>query len=372
MRRRKAVTIRDVAQLAEVSVSTVSQILNGNVQYVGEAKRERVLSAVQELQYRPNAIARSMVKRKTATVGVVFTSVVGDLFLPIVERIQDVLRPQGYNIILASTPDVESEIQAIETLKAQQVDGFIFVSFMSTGSQCESTHLLSLKEEGIPFVVINRPFSQVYDINQIRFNHKEAGYLATQHLINLGHTSIATISGPLDHVPPWESAIERQQGWLEALKEHDLEVVPEWIYDGRYSYEGGYEAAQWLLEHWDTGRKRPTALFAANEKMTLGALRAFYYHGVRVPHDIALVTVGDPSFAAHIFPALTTFAHPIIEAGDIATRILLDQLHATDSLPTQNILLSYQLHVRESCGTNPEPNQISYSSTLASMNHSSQ
>src|SRR6266700_7935774 len=102
--RRKAVTIRDVAQLAQVSISTVSQVLNGNTQYVVEAKRERVLSAVQELQYRPNAIARSMVKRKTATVGVVFTSIVCDLFLPIVECIQDVLRPQGYNIILASTP----------------------------------------------------------------------------------------------------------------------------------------------------------------------------------------------------------------------------------------------------------------------------
>ncbi len=323
MKRRKAVTIRDVAQLA-----------------------------------------------KTATVGVVFTSIVCDLFLPIVECIQDVLRPQGYNIILASTPDVEREIQAIETLKAQQVDGFIFVSFMSENSRCECAHLLPLKEEGIPFVVINRPFSQEYDINQIRFNHKEAAYLATKHLINLGHTSIVTISGPLHHVPPWESAIERQQGWLEALKEHDLEVVPEWIYDGRYCYQGGYEAAQWLLEHRDIGQKRPTALFVANEEMTLGALRAFYYHGIRIPHDVALVTVGDPSYAAHMFPALTTFAHPIMEAGRIATRILLDQLHATDSLPTQNILLSYQLHVRESCGTKPEPNHISYS-TLTSANHSS-
>lgn len=360
--RRKAVTIRDVAQLAEVSVSTVSQILNGNTQYVGEAKRERVLNAVQALQYRPNAIARSMVKRKTATVGVVFTSIVCDLFLPIVECIQDVLQPQGYNILLASTPDVESEIQAIETLKAQQVDGFIFVSFMSEDSHTECAHLLSLKGEGIPFVVINRPFSKEYDINQIRFDHKEAAYLAVKHLIQLGHTSIATISGPLQHVPPWESAIERQQGWLEALKEHDLEVVPEWIYDGRYSYEGGYEAAQWFLEHWEhwhEQRKRPTALFVANEHMTLGALRAFYYHGVRVPHDIALVMVGDPEYAAHMFPALTTFAHPIIEAGQIATRILLDQLHTTDSLPTQNILLSYQLHVRESCGSNPGPEGFS-------------
>lgn len=355
--RRKSVTIRDVAQLAQVSISTVSQVLNGNNQYVGEAKRDRVLAAVQALQYRPNAIARSMVKRRTATVGIMITSVMGNLFIPIVECIQEVLHPLGYNIILASTPDVESEIQAIEALKAQQVDGFIFMSFRSSRSQYRSDHLLHLKEEEIPFVVINRPLEKDYDINQIQFNEWETGYLATKHLINLGHTSIATISGPLDQIPPWRSAMERQRGWLEALKEQDLEVVPEWVCDGRYSYEGGYKAAQQLLKHWEKEQRRPTAIFVANEHMALGALRAFYYHGVRVPHDIALVTVGDPAYAAHMFPALTTFSHPLKEAGHIATHILLDQLHSSDTLSTstQNIVLSYQMHIRESCGTIPEP-----------------
>src|SRR5579862_1044204 len=312
--RRKAVTIRDVAQLAQVSVSTVSQILNGNTQYVGEAKRERVLNAVQELQYRPNAIARSMVKRKTATVGVVFTSILGEIFVPIVKCIQDVLRPQGYNIILASAPDLDSEILAIETLKAQQVDGFIFMSFMAMGLRNQSAHLVRLKEEGFPLVVINRALEKEYDLDQIQFNHWETGYLATKHLINLGHTRIATISGPLHHIPPWLSSIERQRGWSQALSEHDLEIVPEWILDGGYSYEGGYKAAQQLIRHWETGREHPTAVFVANEQMTMGALRAFYYQGMRVPHDLALVTVGDPSYAAHMFPTLTTFAHPLTEA----------------------------------------------------------
>jgi|SRR6266700_950529 len=353
--RRKAVTIRDVAQLAQVSISTVSQVLNGNTQYVVEAKRDRVLSAVRELQYRPNAIARSMVKRQTATVGVVFTTVLGNLFVPIVEHLQDVLRPQGYNIILASSPDTESESQAIEALKAQQVDGFIFMSFRSATSQHNTAHLLRLKEEGIPLVVINRSLERECDLNQIQFNHWETGYLATKHLINLGHTSIATISGPLHDVPPWQSAVERQQGWLQALKEHDLGVVAEWICDGHYTYQGGYEAAQQLLEQWETEQRRPTALFVANDNMTLGALRAFYYHGVRVPQDVALVSVGDPAYAEHMFPALTTFAHPLKEAGHLAAHILLDQLSAPNAVQTQKVMLSYQLHVRESCGTNPEP-----------------
>jgi LacI family transcriptional regulator len=353
--RRKTATIRDVAQLAQVSVSTVSQVLNGNTRYVKEAKRESVLKAAQELQYRPNAIARSMVKRRTATIGVVFTSVVTDLFVQIVESIQEILRPEGYSIILASAPDVESEIQAIETLKAQQVDGFIFMSFMFENFQKQSVHLLRLKEDGIPLVVINRPFEQDYDLNQIQFNHKEAGYLAAKHLINLGHTSIATISGPLHHDPPWLSAIDRQEGWLQALQEHNLAIVPEWICDGNYTYEGGYEATRQLLKHCKRGSQRPTALFVANDKMALGALRALYYQGVQVPRDIALVAVGDPPYAAHTFPALTTFAHPIAQAGHLATRILLDQLHSNDITQTQRVMLSYPLLIRESCGTNPEP-----------------
>jgi DNA-binding LacI/PurR family transcriptional regulator len=358
--RRKAVTIRDVAQLAQVSISTVSQVLNGNTQYVVEAKRERVLSAVRELQYRPNAIARSMVKRQTATVGIVFTTVLGNLFVPIVEHIQEILRPLGYNIILASAPDTESEVQAIEALKAQQVDGFIFMSFRSASSQHHTAHLLRLKEEGIPLVVINRSLSQDDDLNQIQFNHWETGYLATKHLINLGHTSIATISGPLHDVPPWQSAVERQQGWLQALEEHKLAIIPEWICDGHYTYQGGYQAAQQLLEQWSREQKQPTALFVANDNMTLGVLRAFYYHGIRIPKDVALVSVGDPAYAVHMFPALTTFAHPLEEAGHLAAHILLDQLSAPNAVPTQKIMLSYKLHVRESCGSNPEPQKVQF------------
>ena len=117
-----------------------------------------------------------------------------------------------------------------------------------------------MKEEGIPFVVINRPFSREYDIHQIRFNDEEAGYLAAKHLINLGHTSLGTMSGLLHHVPAWESAVERQQGWLKALREHDLEVVPEWIYDGGYSYEGGFEGPKGSLSIGGRGEATNGAL----------------------------------------------------------------------------------------------------------------
>jgi LacI family transcriptional regulator len=348
--RRKAVTIRDVAQLAQVSVSTVSQILNGNSHYVGADKRERVLQAVEELQYRPNAIARSMVKQHTATVGMVFTSVIDKVFIHTINSVQATLGPKGYTILLANTPEIESEIQAITALLDRQVDGVIFVSMSAVS---ESTHLFQLKKANVPFVVINRPLELDYDFNQIHWNDWEAGYLATQHLLNLGHTSIATISGPLHDQPRWQSAFDRQQGWQQALADYGISALPTWSCDGNYTYQGGYAATMQILKR--AGAERPTALFVANEEMAVGTLRALHYARIRVPQEVALVSIGDTSFAAYMTPALTVLAHPIAEAGQIAARLLLEQFAANEPLPTQKIMLNFDLRIRESCGSNAEP-----------------
>ncbi|GHO78850.1 LacI family transcriptional regulator [Ktedonobacter sp. SOSP1-85] len=353
--RRKTVTIRDVAQRAQVSVSTVSQVLNGNHSYVSADKRERVLQAAEELQYRPNAIARSMVKQRTGTVGMIFTSVVDHLFIHTIKSAQAVLRPEGYTIFLADTPDIKSEIQAIAALQDRQVDGFIFVSMTSVA---DSAHLQRLKEEEVPFVVINRPRVQAYDFNQIQWNDWEAGYLATRHLLNLGHTSITTISGPLQGEPHWQSASDRLEGWQQALAEQGITASPDWVFDGNYTCQGGYEATIQLLKQAGSKSKLPTALFVANEEMSIGVLRALHYAGVRVPQDIALVNVGDTSFTAHMTPALTTLAHPVAEAGQIAAQILLKQFAVKELLPAQKVMLSFAMRIRESCGSNPEPSEL--------------
>lgn len=350
--RRKTVTIRSVAQRAQVSVSTVSQILNGNSSYVSAAKRERVLQAVEELQYRPNAIARSMVQRRTKTVGMVFTSVVDHLFIHAIKSAEAVLRPEGYTIFLSDTPDVESEIQAITALLDRQVDGFIFVSMTSVS---DSAHLLHLKEAAVPFVVINRPLEEGLDFNQVHWNDWEAGYLATRHLLSLGHRHIATISGPLQGLPHWQSAFDRHLGWQQAMAEQGIEPSPDWAFDGNYTYQGGYAATLQLLKQAGAKSKLPTALFIANDEMAVGTLRALHYAGVRVPQEIALVNIGDTPFTTHMAPALTSLAHPVAEAGKIAAQLLLEQFATDDPLPTQNIPLSFEMRIRESCGSKPEP-----------------
>jgi len=354
--RRKTTTIRDVAQMAGVSVSTVSHVLNGNDQHVGTAARQRVLEVVEELNYRPNAIARSMVKRKTATVGLIITEVDNPFFVPVVESANAVLREAGHHILLASAPDLESEKKAIEMLRAKQVDGIIFMA----RSLCyPNDHLARLKEDGVPLVVINRSMGDS-GVNQILLDDRGAGYSATRHLLNLGHTLIGTICGPIHNDPPRRSAVERHQGWQEALQERGLGALSAWIVEGGYTYEGGYQAARTILaQAREKTQERPTALFIANEMMAMGALKALHQARIRVPQDIAVVTIGDPPFLPYTVPALTTQSHPVPEAGRLAARILLDWFKEGEPAQAHNVTLSSTLVVRESCGANPSISNIS-------------
>ncbi|HEX2913268.1 MAG TPA: LacI family DNA-binding transcriptional regulator [Chloroflexia bacterium] len=340
------ITIREVAAKAGVSVSTVSHVLNGNDQHVSQATRERVLEVVRSLNYRPNAIARSMIKRATATIGLVITDLQNPLFAPVAEGVEAVLRDQGYQIILASSTGLEGEIRAIETLRQQQVDGFIF---MALSVRYPSDHLLKLNDEGVPFVLINR-YIESNKISRVHFDDYGAGQTGTRHLLNLGHRRIGSITGPLDIVQSRRSALDRHRGWLDTLAAEGIKPPPEWVIEGDYSFESGYEAAQDLLYRIPASLGRPDALFVANDAMAMGALKALYEAGVGIPNDIAVVTVGDPPFAAFTIPALTTVALPVMEAGKQAARILLEKLKSPKPLPAQNVKLDCTLIVRESCG----------------------
>ncbi len=347
---RQAITMRDVARHAQVSISTVSQILNGNAHYVGAEKRERVLAAISELNYRPNVIARSMVKGRTMTIGLVITEIENALFAPVTSAVEKTLQAEGYHILLARAPNVAGEREAIETLRARQVDGIIFM-FLSINTP--SDHLTRLKDECVPFVVINRPL-QDQEINQILFDDRGAGYLATRHLLKLGHTRIATISGPLDHEFVWWSAQERYLGWRQALEEQHIPILPEWMVPGHYNHADGYCAVQQILaKTWGTPAQ-PTAIFIANDAMAVGALKALHQAHIRIPQDIALTTIGNPSYMAYTTPALTTLAHPVPEAGRLAARFLLDWFSHGKPAQPQHVLLDFSLQIRESCGANTE------------------
>ncbi len=342
--RRKTVTIRDVAKKAGVGVSTVSYVLNGDDIHVGAATREHILATIKELNYRPNAIARSMSRKKTATIGVIITEIGNPMFVSVIQGIEGVLREEGYHIILASANNVEREISAIETLRDQQVDGFIF---MAVSVHYPESHLDQLQAEEIPFVVINRSLDNT-TISQISFDDYGAAREATQHLIDLGHRAIGTVTGPRQESKAkmrHRSAVQRYAGWYEALQNNGLDVVDDWILPGQYTYEGGYEAGQRLLAL----PTRPTAVFAANDDMSIGLFKAFYDADVRIPDAMSVITIGDPPFAAYTGPALTTFALPVIEAGQVAARMLVNWLGNGRPDQPSNIVLKCTPRIRDSC-----------------------
>ncbi len=340
---RKAVTIRDVAKRAGVGISTVSYVLNGHDQHVSANTREEILAVARELNYRPNAIARSMVKQSTATIGLIITELQNPLFAPIMEGLEEISRREGYHILLASADDAESEVNAVELMRGQQVDGFIF---MSLSMRFPTEHLARLAADDVPFVVINRDLEPGL-FNQIQFDDKGAGQHATQHLINLGHQRIGTICGPQK---ARRSAVTRHEGWQDALASQGLPIVQDWIVDGEYTYEGGYRAAQRLLPIIRRAQEPPTALFIANDMMAFGALWALQEAGIHIPQDLAIVTIGDPPFAAYTIPPLTTLALPVVKAGQIAARLLIDWLKYDKPAHNQHIVLDFDLKIRQSCG----------------------
>jgi len=342
----KGPTIQDVALRAGVSISAVSHVLNGNTQRVGPEKRARVLEVVRELNYRPNAIARSMVRRSTRTIGLVITSVSNALFSPVTIGVEEILRGHGYQLVLANVETSDDEMAAVEALRAQQVDGFIF---MSNTINTFKAHMLQLKQEQIPFVTINRNLDDA-EFHRVHFDDVGAGRIATQHLLSQGHTRFGTLAGPLDAKPVWQSAHDRHRGWQQALEQHQIAIEPDWVIRSPYDFEGGYQATKQLLATIQTAYDRPSALFIANDAMAIGALKALYEAGLRVPQDIAVVCVGDPPYAAYTIPALTTVTLPVIEAGRVAARLLMDCLADTPPGYAQGITLLGDLKIRESCG----------------------
>jgi LacI family transcriptional regulator len=337
----KLVTIREVAKQAGVAISTVSYVLNGYERRVKAATSERVLEVVKQLNYRPNAIARSMVKRKTATIGVIVAGLENPVIIAVTEGVAEVLRANGYHMVLASAPDFASELEAVETLRSQRVDGFIF---MSRTVELPDEHLSGLKADNLPLVVINRSLTDT-EISLVQFDDLGAAYLATRHLIELGHRRIGIISGPIHNEPAWQGAIARFQGWQKALAETYLPVVPEWVQVSDYTLEGGYQATGQLLR---TVSELPSALFVANHSLAVGALKALNIAGVDVPQTIAVTAVGDAPFSAYTVPALTTVAMPLAEAGRIATTILVNWIKTGQPPAPQKILLHGTLQVRDS------------------------
>jgi LacI family transcriptional regulator len=337
------VTIRDVAARAGVSPTTVSHVIN-DTRPVSAELRSRVEAAMAELGFQPNALARSLRRKRTHTLGLIVPDSANPFFAEVGRGIEDTSFAAGYSVILCNSDgDPARELLYMDLLVQKQVDGVLLVP---TGDQAKLAG--ALRTRNIPVVVIDRDVPDV-PIDRVHIDNVAGGYLATRHLLELGHRRIGYIGGP-PHLSP---VPDRSAGYRHALQKAGLPIDEQLIVDGNFRDVGGYNGAQALFALPDP----PTAIFAGNDLMAIGALAAARDAGIAVPTDLSIVGFDDIHLAGYINPPLTTIAQPKYELGVIAAELLLARLAEPD-LPPQRRLLQAQLIVRQStaaCRTVPVP-----------------
>jgi len=330
------VTLKDVARQAGVSVATASRALGG-YGYVSPETRSKVLRAARLLDYHPNALARSMVKKRTHTLGVVVSDNANPFFAAVVRGIEDVVHRHGYAVILCNADeDPEKEEMYLRILREKRVDGLLLAPSGEAGR-----FLRAWAREGLPLVLIDRKIEGIA-ADAVIVDNRSGAKEAVAHLIGLGHRRIGTICGPQQVY----TGFERLQGYLEALREARIPVEKDLIREGNFKQDSGYRLAREFLEMDDP----PTALFVANNLMTIGALLALREAGVRIPQDMAVVGFDDMEWASILTPPLTAVAQPAYALGANAAQLLIQRLLRGPSPQPQEIVLKTRLVVRESCG----------------------
>jgi LacI family transcriptional regulator len=326
--------MKDVARMAGVSTSTVSHVIN-NDRFVSEAIREKVEAAVKSLNYAPSALARSLKLNQTRTIGMLITASTNPFYSELVRGVERSCFERGYSLVLCNTEGDEQRMNRnLETLMQKRVDGLLLL--------CTETHQPSpeimQRYPSVPTVMMDwAPFDGTSDL--IQDNSLLGGDMATQHLIDKGHTRIACITGPLDKTP----ARLRLEGFLVAMDRAGLPVPDGYQITGDFEFSGGFEAMQSLLAQKD----RPQAVFIGNDAMAVGAYQALYQAGLRVPDDIAVVGYDDIELAQYMTPPLTTIHQPKDELGELAIDVLIHRI-AQPGLQPQRLQLTPVLMERGS------------------------
>jgi len=310
---KRAATIQDVAARAGVSITTVSRVINDTDYPMRPETRRRVLEAIEALDFRPSPLARGLLGKSTRTIGLIIPDI-SNPYYPLLSRgVEDVASEHGYTVIFCNTDRKVAKLRNyLEVLREKQADGIIFAG----GGMDTEGDPLPLTEIGSPVVLVGRhrlPFPSV------QVDNVGAALVATEHLIQLGHRRIAFIGGPT----ALSSARDRLKGYRRAMEQAGLPIDDGMVREGDFGHDSGYRACVSLLEDVSP---RPTAIFAANDQMALGAMAAALDLGVRVPDELAVVGFDDIPAGRFVRPSLTTISLPTYEMGTTAARLLLKML----------------------------------------------
>ena len=308
------ITIYDVAREANVSMATVSRVVNGNPN-VKPSTRKKVLETIERLGYRPNAVARGLASKKTTTVGVIIPDISSIFHAELARGIEDIATMYKYNIILSnSDQNKDKELHLLNTMLGKQVDGIIFMS----GNVQEQSE----------------------EIPSVNIDYEQAAYDAVNALIEKGHRKIGYVSGPEEE--PINS-LKKNEGYKRALKEANISYNEDYVAEGDYTYDSGIEAVQQLLKLED----RPTAIFVGTDEMALGVIHGAQDEGVSIPEDIEVLGFDNTRLATMVRPQLSTVVQPMYDIGAVAMR-LLTKLMNKEQVDSNIVQLPHRIEYRNS------------------------
>ncbi len=332
-------TIHDVAKRAGVAPITVSRVIN-NSGYASEETRQRVQAAVLELGYVPSGPARSLRSKRTNSIALVLTDITNPFFTTVARGVEDVASQAGFTVTYCNTDEDElKQRKNLDLLLQQQVDGIILVPALSRPDA-----LTYIRGHNMPFVVLDRRMPGA-EFDVVRCDSEDGAFQLVNHLLELGHRKIAVLTGP----EGTSTADDRLIGYQRALAEAGVAENSSLVRRGSFTQDSGYEMAANVIEEMFP----PTAIFAANNFIAIGAMKALLERGLQVPEDIALVGFDDLPPALLMFPFLTVAAQPAYEMACVATRLLLARISDEMSAEYQEIVLPTKLIVRESSGHAP-------------------
>lgn len=333
-----SITIKDIAKMANVSTASVSRVLN-NPEKVKADTRAVIEDIIKKNNFKPNALARGLLKNATNTIGVVIPDI-NNLFYPAVIRgIEDYFEQMNYNIFLCNTDiKIEKEIKYVNTLLEKRVDGILFLGTRPV-DQSKSNHIKALSER-IPVLIINDTIlgSKVYSVVT---DEIEGAYKIVKYLLELGHTRIAHITGDSEY----STYQNKKEGYLTALGEHHIKLGDDYIIKDVPYPEGGYRAAMKLLDMAGA----PTAIFTASDQIAVGVIKAVFEKGYRIPEDISIAGYANIPMSGYLYPELTTVDQFPYETGRIAAETLYKLING-EKLMQKRIILEPQLLIRKSCG----------------------
>jgi LacI family repressor for deo operon, udp, cdd, tsx, nupC, and nupG len=326
--------MENVAKLANVSIATVSRVFTGS-DTVADETRKKVMEAVKELNYHPNVLARQLRMMETKTIIVIVPDITNTFFSQVLRGIEIIARSNGYRVLLGDTGnDITIEHEYLKALYEKHADGLVLLTARMDRNTIESL------TEKYP-VVLACEYLEGSNVPTVSIDNISAARKATEHLIKLGHKRLAHITGPMNVI----LSRDRLEGYKQAMKTYGLEIDPLLITEGDFYYETGYDLMLKLMSI----NNPATAIFAANDEMAIGAIKAIQSQGLKVPEDIAIVGFDNIKMSAIFSPSLTTIGQPMYKIGEKAMNLLLDLIRGK-KLRKNQFVLDDKLIVRESCG----------------------